>query len=230
VDETLKRRLIGAAVVVSLAVIFVPMLVEEAPVPDPRIEGSNVPPRENLTFKSSLLKDEVVPTDAAPPNGAPAEAAAPPVAVAPAPDVKPAVAAAADAGEAAADAASEAMPPKDPAKPTEPAAPVRQPPVSPATGQVAKVTPTQPAKPIPKLTAWVIQVGNYSSRDKADAMAQPLRAKGLETFVEPIDEGGKVVYRVSVGPEADRKRAEGLLPRVEAAMGGKDKPFIRSYP
>ncbi len=229
-DETLKRRLIGAAVVVSLAVIFVPMLVEEAPVPDPRIEGSNVPPRENLTFKSSLLKDEVVPTDAAPPNGAPAEAAAPPVAVAPAPDVKPAVAAAADAGEAAADAASEAMPPKDPAKPTEPAAPVRQPPVSPATGQVAKVTPTQPAKPIPKLTAWVIQVGNYSSRDKADAMAQPLRAKGLETFVEPIDEGGKVVYRVSVGPEADRKRAEGLLPRVEAAMGGKDKPFIRSYP
>jgi DedD protein len=230
VDETLKRRLIGAAVVVSLAVIFVPMLVEEAPVPDPRIEGSNVPPRENLTFKSSLLKDEVVPTDAAPPNGAPAEAAAPPVAVAPAPDVKPAVAAAADAGEAAADAASEAMPPKDPAKPTEPAAPVRQPPVSPATGQVAKVTPTQPAKPIPKLTAWVIQVGNYSSRDKADAMAQPLRAKGLETFVEPIDEGGKVVYRVSVGPEVDRKRAEGLLPRVEAAMGGKDKPFIRSYP
>ena len=229
-DETLKRRLIGAAVVVSLAVIFVPMLVEEAPVPDPRIEGSNVPPRENLTFKSSLLKDEVVPTDAAPPNGAPAEAAAPPVAVAPAPDVKPAVAAAADAGEAATDASSEAMPPKEPAKPAEPAAPVRQPPVSPATGQAAKLTPTQPAKPIPKLTAWVIQVGNYSSRDKADAMAQPLRAKGLETFVEPMDEGGKVVYRVSVGPEADRKRAEGLLPRVEAAMGGKDKPFIRSYP
>jgi cell division septation protein DedD len=95
---------------------------------------------------------------------------------------------------------------------------------------LAKATPPQPTKPIPKLTAWVIQVGNYSSRDKADAVAQPLRAKGLETFVEPIEDGDRLVYRVSVGPESDRRRVEGLLPRVEAAMGGKDKPFIRSYP
>jgi DedD protein len=233
VDETLKRRLIGAAVVVSLAVIFVPMLVEEAPVPDPRIEGSNVPPREDLTFKSSLLKDEVVPTDAAPPNGAAHEAVAPPVAVAPAPDVKPAVAAApeAEAAAPAAEAASEAMPPKEAARPVETSPAPRSPATAPpASGQVAKATPTQPTKPIPKLTAWVVQVGNYSSRDKADAVAQPLRAKGLETFVEPMDEGGKVIYRVSVGPESDRRRVEALLPRVEAAMGGKDKPFIRSYP
>ena len=233
-DETLKRRLIGAAVVVSLAVIFVPMLVEEAPVPDPGIEGSNVPRREDLTFKSSLLKDEVVPTDAVPPNSAAQEAGTPPVALAPAPDVKPAVAPAPDAASVAAatDAASEAMPPKETVRPAESAASVTKSPAAtaPGAGQVAKASPMQPAKPVPKLTAWVIQVGNYSSRDKADAVAQPLRAKGLETFVEPIDEAGKLVYRVSVGPEADRRRAEGLLPRVEAAMGGKDKPFIRSYP
>jgi DedD protein len=225
VDETLKRRLIGAAVVVSLAVIFVPMLVEETPVPDPRIEGSNVPPREDLTFKSSLLKDEVVPTDAVPPNGAAQEAAAPPVAVAPAPDVRPAIPTTTDPG--ATEASSEAMPPKELAKPAEPPAQAAKPP---AAGQVAKTTPTTPSKPVPKLTAWVIQVGNYSTEEKAKAVVQSLQAKGLEGFPERIDEGGKTTYRVSVGPEADRKRAETLLPRVEAAMGGRDKPFIRTFP
>lgn len=228
-DETLKRRLIGAAVVVSLAVIFVPMLVEETPPPDSRIEGSNVPPREDLTFKSSLLKDEVVPSDAVPPNGE-AQEAAPPVAVAPAPDVKPAIATAPDGS--ASEASSEAMPPREAARATEPPAPAAKPPVAqtPAAAAVAKATPGAPSRPVPKLTAWVIQVGNYSTEEKASAVVQALQAKGLEGFPERIDEGGKTTYRVSVGPEADRKRAEALLPRVEAAMGGRDKPFIRTFP
>ena len=68
-DDRLKRRLIGAAVLASLAVIFVPMLVEEEPVPVPGSGPGGIPPREDLTFRSQVLKDEItVPTDAPPPG------------------------------------------------------------------------------------------------------------------------------------------------------------------
>jgi len=45
VDERLKRRLVGAVVLVSLAVIFLPMLLEERQGREVRIESSNIPPQ-----------------------------------------------------------------------------------------------------------------------------------------------------------------------------------------
>ena len=44
-DERLKRRLVGAVVLVSLAVIFLPMLLEERQGREVRIESSNIPPK-----------------------------------------------------------------------------------------------------------------------------------------------------------------------------------------
>lgn len=57
-EEPLKRRLVGAAVLASLAVIFVPMLVEERPAPPP--EMPKIPPRpEAIPFASQQLSREV---------------------------------------------------------------------------------------------------------------------------------------------------------------------------
>jgi DedD protein len=42
-EEGLKKRLIGAAVLAALAVIFVPMLFEEPPPPEPEL--APLPPR-----------------------------------------------------------------------------------------------------------------------------------------------------------------------------------------
>lgn len=57
-EEGLKKRLIGAAVLASLAVIFVPMLVEE---PVDKAELVRMPPApEARPFESSLLREEVV--------------------------------------------------------------------------------------------------------------------------------------------------------------------------
>ena len=88
-DEGLKKRLIGAAVLASLAVIFVPMLFEEPPSrPPPLPPLPQRPPA--VDFASEMLREEVpavaplapvVPepvVDPAPPPGAP-----PPVAEAP---------------------------------------------------------------------------------------------------------------------------------------------------
>ncbi|MEJ1489292.1 MAG: SPOR domain-containing protein [Candidatus Sedimenticola sp. (ex Thyasira tokunagai)] len=54
-NEGLKKRLVGATVLVSLAVIFVPMLLEKEPVLSGGITESNIPPRPNTDFTSRVL-------------------------------------------------------------------------------------------------------------------------------------------------------------------------------
>lgn len=70
-DERLKKRLVGATVLVSLVVIFVPMLLEHEPVIETGIIKSNIPPRPETDFSSRVLPlesetlspslDEIVP-------------------------------------------------------------------------------------------------------------------------------------------------------------------------
>jgi DedD protein len=57
-DDGLKRRLIGAAVLASLAVIFVPMLFEEPPARPPPLPPLPQPPPVR-DFASEMLRDEV---------------------------------------------------------------------------------------------------------------------------------------------------------------------------
>jgi len=207
VDERLKRRLIGAAVLASLAVIFVPMLIEDEPAPGAGAPPGAIPPREDLTFKSDVLKGEIaVPTDAPPPAAVPE----PPV-------------------EPVAEPVPEPMADEPPPPPVAAPAPAEKPKAPPPP--VAKPTPPAPKPPVaavPKITTWIVQVGNYTTREKADGVARQLRGKGLEVFIEPI--GNPAVFRVAVGPEAERRRAEALIPRIQAAVPGGNKPFIRSYP
>ena len=57
-DDGLKKRLIGAAVLASLAVIFVPMLFEEPPVrPPPLPPLPSKPPATD--FASEMLREEI---------------------------------------------------------------------------------------------------------------------------------------------------------------------------
>ena len=58
-DEQLKKRLIGAAVLASLAVIFVPMLLESPP--EERPLGEIPPPPPARPFDSKLLREPVPP-------------------------------------------------------------------------------------------------------------------------------------------------------------------------
>jgi DedD protein len=66
VEESLKRRLIGATVLVSLVVIFVPMLLEQEPVVSPTIDESNIPPPPEREFSSRVLPLEPETLDSLP--------------------------------------------------------------------------------------------------------------------------------------------------------------------
>lgn len=57
-DEGLKRRLVGATVLVSLIVIFVPMLLDQEPAEDPGVERVGIPPRPAKLPPPRLLPED----------------------------------------------------------------------------------------------------------------------------------------------------------------------------
>lgn len=54
-NEQLKQRLVGAAVLVLLAVIFIPMILDRPSEPEVRIEHPKLPPRSETEFSSRVV-------------------------------------------------------------------------------------------------------------------------------------------------------------------------------
>ncbi|MDX1512810.1 MAG: SPOR domain-containing protein [Gammaproteobacteria bacterium] len=54
-DEQLKQRLVGAAVLVLLAVIFIPMILDQPPEPAPRVVDTPVMPKSDQSFSSRII-------------------------------------------------------------------------------------------------------------------------------------------------------------------------------
>ena len=59
-----------------------------------------------------------------------------------------------------------------------------------------------------------MQLGAYSTRDKADRFVADLKQRGFSAFVLEYRASGKVLYRVRVGPEQDRSRADAIAARL----------------
>jgi len=54
-DQQLKQRLVGAAVLIALGVIFIPMLLDDSVRDEAGIRGSNIPPKPEGEFSSSII-------------------------------------------------------------------------------------------------------------------------------------------------------------------------------
>ncbi len=171
-DERLKRRLVGAMVLVSLAVIFLPMLVEEQTSDQVRLEQTNIPSKPvDGPFKSGIV---------------------------PLPEDEPLI------------------PPLE----AETLANTRP-----------KDTPNNhapPDKPRVGLSAWVVQVASLSNRDNAQSLVNKLRSKGYSAFLEQVSVKGRNLFRVRVGPEIDRKRAERMAEQVRKLVDLKGQ--VIRYP
>jgi DedD protein len=77
-ERHLKERLVGAAILVAIAVIFIPMLLDESPRREDRITGSNIPARPDREFSSSIIPLEPPAVEPAPATKQPAEPATEP--------------------------------------------------------------------------------------------------------------------------------------------------------
>jgi DedD protein len=74
----------------------------------------------------------------------------------------------------------------------------------------------------------VIQVASLGSPEAARGLQDELRGKGYPAFVEQARVNGKLYYRVRVGPEIDRARADGIARRLANETGAE--PLVQRYP
>ncbi len=83
------------------------------------------------------------------------------------------------------------------------------------------VTPQEDIKSKPS-DAYLLQVGSFRERDRAESLVKQFSADGFEAFVETISlTGGQTTYRVRVGPYAE------LLEAQEIAQEILDKNGLR---
>lgn len=234
-DRGLKERLVGAAVLVALAVIFIPMLLDDAPPGPGPISESNIPPQSEDTAElDSRIKpideSEAVTVEPPPPRGEDivTEPAGPIEDTPPEPSVPLPADESADETAAQATAEPAEEPASDaPATGAEPdpgsdAAPAEEPADSGSQSQAAEQAAGD------KTAGWVVQLGSFSREANAEQLNEKLQEAGHEAFVEPVRQSGQQVYRVRVGPEVRRSDAE----KVRAAISDEFdlKGIVVSYP
>jgi DedD protein len=225
-DEQVKARLIGATVLVVIAVGLVPELLS-GPRRAPGVDatGSGKPGTRTVTIDlggavaaGSRVQQVPTPTASAPREPAPR----PPVQV---------PGAAAEQGDAIETTAEASGPPDVAPSEPRPAAtvasttPVAPPPAIAAasTNQTAKPEPFA-ARPTTK-GGWAVQVGAFGSADTARRLVSELKKDGLAAYVAPLERNGKTLHRVRVGPTPNRPEAEKLAARLKAkGMAGSVVP------
>jgi DedD protein len=193
-EQKLKQRLIGAVVLVSLAVIFIPVILEG---PDdewvPRAHDIPAPPQLDYRASMDLQLPASEPNE--PANSSTATAALEPASQ---PENPP-----------AADTA-----PVTPVPPAESVPPVEQPPPLPAA-PVAAVAPASAQTPAP---GWYAQLGSFSQQGNAAGLRDNLKKAGFAVQIQMVDTAKGSSYRVLAGPVADRTRAESLLRKAGEKM------------
>jgi DedD protein len=205
-DEGAKRRLVGAAVLVALLVIFVPMLVEEKDQADGLGEPISVPGESGIdaAFDTEMPTVEDLDQDLD-------EGLTLPL---PPPETQSTSSGPAEPSQSA---SLEPLPQPTPEPPAQRPAP-------PAPAPAAATGP----KPVPAgATAWVVQVASLGSSSAAEKLQNELRGQGFPAFVEQALVNGKTYFRVRVGPEVDRGRAESVATQLQNATS--NKPLVQRY-
>ena len=195
-DKAYKQRMVGALVLVALAVIFLPMLFSrqdeqrqvtvEAPaapqapsMPQVQVEPVVVPEPQTLPQEPVPSDEEIAQQEE------PSMPIAPTAPVAPAPAAKP---------------VAPAPVPAMAAKPSTP-------PAQPITAAPGKPDTTQSRVDANGLSvSWSVQLASLSNRASAESLQKSLRAQGYNAYIRTAD--GK--NRVFVGPLIERAEADRL--------------------
>jgi DedD protein len=209
-EESLKARLIGAAVLVAIAVLLIPELLSGRKAGEPVVE-EGTGPRGTRTFNIEL-------SGGAGQSVSPAPAVTSPASGAPAPTQK----VASDQPSAEAEPEPQAKPPpaRSAAPEPKPAAATAATEPVPPPGSAAPVAAPPVVKPAPTTAAsgggWAVQVGAFSSAGSARGLVKELTGAGYRAYISPVTRSGKTLHRVRVGPEGDKAGAEQLARRLKA--------------
>jgi DedD protein len=204
VDRVVLKRLLGAGVVVALAVIVLPFILQG--------EGykaalrTDIPPRpqppQPLDTASREPPAEVRGLLEPPPPLPMEQASVPP----------------AEPAEEAAEAGASKPATAPPAKAARPAPEASKPEVAPNAAAHPSAQPPQvAAKPRPG-GGWVIQLGSFTSESNAQKLRGQVQRVGIPCQIEPLDIEGRKVWRVRAGPFASQAEADAALKRLQGGL------------
>ena len=200
-DLSLKQRLLGAIVLIALAVIFVPMFLS-GPGPQPASETVNlaIPPAPDREFQNRVLPVEAAKD--APASTAPETVTSTPLATVETPP-RPA----------------EIPQPTTPTTATTPSTDVAKPQAAEtATAPATTSAPAKPGETEPGRAGsgrFYVHLGIYAATKNADDLVATLKKGGFPAFAEASDYQGKPAERVRVGPYEDRAAAEAARLRIK---------------
>ncbi|AGI25200.1 hypothetical protein H681_16660 [Pseudomonas sp. ATCC 13867] len=182
-DKGLKQRVVGALVLLALAIIFLPMLFTREDEMRQVVVEAPVMPKP-----PAMPSVEVQPTEVPEPQAEEADAA-------PQPEVAPVPAA------PIASLPAQSAPAQPAAPAPKPAAPAPQP--APAQASTA---PAQRLDASNLPVSWSVQLASLSNRARADELQKSLRSQGYNAYVRSFDG----MNRVFVGPVVERAEADRL--------------------
>ena len=182
-DQMLKQRLIGAIVIIALAVIFIPMILEG---PDDELSPrtQDMPPPPTIDYQTEV--ELAVPEEASEPAESLADTT-----------TEQEVSAIPESPTSQPEAVIKET--EASAKPVEPAVAK---PASPAISSRATTSITQ--------GGWILQVGSFSQQANALSLRDRLKKSGYQASVKDVKAAGGTIHRVLVGPVTDRPAAEKL--------------------
>jgi cell division septation protein DedD len=248
-DKVLKQRLIGASILIALAVIFVPMLFD-GPEGDPVSRELNIElpsaPGDRAPIRRLPLDPEQTRSTPQPDRGsAPGEIDAP---IAPPrirPDVErnaadPQVTEATPRGrEASDDEAAGDSTVSLPAAENPPIAP----PVPDSEATERQGTDEATARPDPQetveetdpmpsetaeTTGFEVQVASFGSRENAEALVDQLTRLGHVASIDIVVRGPSELHRVRTGPYGLRDDAERALNQISRTVSGVNPVIVGS--
>ncbi len=194
-DRALKERIIGAIVLVAVAVLVVPVFLDGPPGDAEMIsERVPLPGQSEQKVQTVVLdrdREEPVPARQTPGPEPEADAEEPAAAA-------PVKLARADTTDAA---------PDEPAPEQTPTV-VAQP--QPRTSPPALVASSSTGM-------WAVQLGSFGNQQNAERLAADLRKQGFAAFLSQLSTDSGQLHRVRIGPQKDRESAEAMAARLAKA-------------
>lgn len=74
------------------------------------------------------------------------------------------------------------------------------------------------AKHAPRPGQWLIQLGSFSDEANALTLQSRLRAAGMDSYIEALKIDGRPIWRVRAGPFATKEQADAALKRLQGRL------------
>ncbi|KYC29568.1 hypothetical protein ACY05_01630 [Sterolibacterium denitrificans] len=201
-----RRRLVGASALALLAVIVLPMVMDQEPRPESQDIQIRIPSQEPGAH--NVASRIVVADEPAPPQHPPAEAE-PTIAIAPG-GTGPAAAATKTPAKAEPEPAPAPSAPQTEAKKAD----------APAARQTAQAAERARAMALLNEEQWIIQLGAYQNQSTVRSLQAKLKELGYPSYTEAIDTPKGQSTRVRCGPFPSREAAEKAHARLKKIAAG----------